>query len=416
MGRTDRAVTAPTSALAQSGPLAPALAHAVGSTLTDALHADVGSAIALGVVRSDGRRGALWLGRTVQWVGRPAQRVDGASIHEHTPFDLASLTKPMVTSTLLAREVAAGALRLDTPLAQVLPDAAPSALGSQSLRLLLGHGSGAEAWHDFFADTEGLDGARRQAAIRRAVLSRPLARPPGSAAVYSDLGFLALGWALEALAGTSLRARFQAEIAAPLGLSRSDFRPLDGAASDASPTGSTGGGAAAVVATEIWPPRCEDGAPLQGVVHDDNCAGLGGVAGHAGLFAPVGDVLTWARVWLRAARGDTDADGGEPFLSARLVQRWVRSAAAPNTTWRLGWDTPSRVGSSAGDRASRRAFGHLGFTGTSVWIDPERDAAVVLLTNRVHPSRVPRDGIRALRPRVHDAVWRWLDQADATPR
>ncbi|MGK0360821.1 MAG: CubicO group peptidase (beta-lactamase class C family), partial [Bradymonadia bacterium] len=141
---------------------------------------------------------------------------------------------------------------------------------------------------------------------------------------------------------------------------------------------------------------------LQGEVHDDNCWTLGGIGGHAGLFGTLDATLTAARGWLRAAQGDGSAlKLPDELIPASLSARWRHPLGARV----LGWDTPSAVGSTAGQHFGRRSFGHLGFTGTSVWIDPDADVALVLLTNRVCPSR-DSTGIRWLRPQVHDAAWR----------
>jgi CubicO group peptidase (beta-lactamase class C family) len=143
---------------------------------------------------------------------------------------------------------------------------------------------------------------------------------------------------------------------------------------------------------------------LCGEVHDDNAWAIGGVAGHAGLFATAADVHTLLRAIRAAERG------GGGILSPDAVRTmWTRDTEIPGTTWALGWDGPSAEGSSLGSRASQRTFGHLGFTGTSVWVDLERDCHVIFLTNRVHPTR-HNDRIRAVRPLVHDAVFEVLDR------
>ncbi|MBI5610823.1 MAG: beta-lactamase family protein [Deltaproteobacteria bacterium] len=360
-----------------------------------AVASGMGSAAALAAIASDGPWPSLSVGRTSSVALRPSPRgpvpLDwpGAPIDVDTPFDLASLTKPMATTTLLALAVTQGRLSLEDPLQRWLPDAQGTALADLPLRLLLGHGSGLPAWHDFFADSVAADSPTARAAqVRRAVLATPLTAPPGSAAVYSDLGFMLLGWVLEVAGGAPLELQFAEQVAGPLGIAARFVRPGHC-------------WSAAVVRTEVWAPRCGDGRPLSGQVHDDNCAALGGVAGHAGLFGSLRDVATWARVWLRAARGLANDLG----LPPALVREWLGSAAAPATTWRLGFDTPSRPTSSAGQRAPDDAFGHLGFTGTSVWMSPGADLAVVLLTNRVHPSRDAVAEIRALRPAVGDALW-----------
>ncbi|MCO4760596.1 MAG: beta-lactamase family protein [Myxococcales bacterium] len=374
------------------------LTRVVGPIVDRALLDGMGSAIALGVITTSGERAVLTRGTTLRVRRRQGRLVTAAGlpISRTSVFDLASLTKPMVTSTLLAQAVTSGKIDLAQPLAHGLPAARDTSLGGQSVRSLLAHGSGALAWRDFYADTAGLSPDARQAAICSAVLNEPLAHPPGSKAVYSDLGFIALGLLLEAVYDTPLDQLFAERIAAPLGLSSAVFRRVS-----AKPASGD-----AVVATEVWPPRCPLGDPLQGVVHDDNCAGLDGVAGHAGLFSTVDDVLTWALTWLLPACGVT-AIGALP---PSLVAAWVSTAAADETTWRCGFDTPSTGYTSAGSLASVAAFGHLGFTGTSVWMDPSRQAAVVLLTNRVHPSRDQAVLIRQLRPALHDTIWRLLDE------
>ena len=193
---------------------------------------------------------------------------------------------------------------------------------------------------------------------------------------------------------------FAERVAAPLGL-QAHFRPVATAAAVPSH---------AVVSSEIWPRRCQAGQPLQGVVHDDNAAALGGVAGHAGLFGSVQDVLRWAVTWLDACNPLRPTPALP--LSRAVCQRLITTALAPAATWRCGWDTPSQPGSLAGALVPADAFGHLGFTGTSVWLSPARQTAVVLLTNRVHPTREAVEppppahaSIRWLRPAVADAVW-----------
>lgn len=355
---------------------------ALREALQEAVLAGVGSAAAAAVV-SLGHGGQL---RTAGgWCGHAA--ADGATaIDAATPFDLASLTKPIATTTLLAQAVAAHRLDLGDTLGHWLADAPPPQ-NTVTLRQLLGHASGWPAWRDFFQLTSGLDGPARSAKVRELVLATPLDGPPGQRAVYSDLGFMALGWAVEQACAAPLDVQFARQVAEPLGLGCRFFRAPAVCQS--------------AVATEVWPPRCADGLPLAGAVHDDNCAALQGVAGHAGLFGSLSDVATWAGQWLLAACGRDNALGVPP----ELARSWVGQNAAPATTWRLGFDTPSGTGSLAGDNAPADAFGHLGFTGTSVWLAPSLRRAVVLLTNRVHPRRENVDGIRSLRRRLHALAW-----------
>ena len=321
----------------------------------------------------------------------------GRPVDASTAFDLASLTKPIATATRWAQVLTRGKseVDLDMPLHAVLAEARGTALGIASLRQLLGHAAGTPAWCDFWTPTLGLPPPQRAVRVRHAVLATGLEAPAGARAVYSDLGYLALGFALEALDGRPLDEQFHGEIAEPLGgglhFRRAGRPPPEPMRS--------------VAATEIDSARCPTGRPLQGEVHDSNAAALDGVAGHAGLFGSAADVLAWAQAW-RDLLHATPGRGPNPLgIDPAVARQLVTSAAAPGTTWRLGWDTPTQPGSTAGSRAPGDALGHLGFTGTSVWIAPSANACVVLLTNRVHPSRLAAEGIRALRPHFHDSVW-----------
>ena len=273
--------------------------------LEDAVANGVGSAAALSW-RHGADRSLLAIGRTAlpNWSN---QAIDTAS-----PFDLASLTKPMATLTLLVGELAKGRIALDDRLDAHLPAARHTVRGAATLRQLMGHTSGAPAWLDYFAATRDAPVTGRAAAVQRAVLTTPNGCDPGLRAIYSDLGYMALGWLLEHLADQPLDALYHERIAAPLGL-RTGFRRIS----------ATGGDAACVVATEVWPARCPTGLPLQGAVHDDNCAALDGVAGHAGLFGAVGDVATWADCWLAAVRG---ADN--PLHLPTELCRWLTTTAS----------------------------------------------------------------------------------------
>ncbi len=381
-----------------------------------ALAAGMGSGVAVGVVTFSGVRATCVRGTTIRVRQTDSGQVAtaGHMVSSATPFDVASLTKPMATSTLLAASVAAGHVTLSQPLARVLPQAVGTPLGACTLGALLSHTSGAIAWRDFYADTAGIPTARRAEAIVDAVLHHPLrADLPSNGlapALYSDLGFIALGRMLSVLHDAPLDELFANRVAAPLQIQASFRRiePRRASSPQARASGATRYAPSdAIVATEIWPPRCATGEALQGEVHDDNCAGLGGVAGHAGVFASLDDVLTWAHTWLRAYAGGSTPLGDA--LPTALVRRWLASPDLPTTTWRHGFDTPSEGTSSAGRLVSASAFGHLGFTGTGIWIDPDRGAAIALLTNRVHPSREDHSLIRAFRPRIHDLIWRALD-------
>jgi CubicO group peptidase (beta-lactamase class C family) len=302
----------------------------------------------------------------------------GTLIDEHVYFDVASLTKPMVTAAcamVLAHE---RMLDLDAPIHQWLP----AATSTGTVRQLLGHGAGCAAHVEFFRKLRtSMSSNPRRELVQMA--AREPSGPPGVAAVYSDLGYIMLGAILERAADAPLEQVFAERVAHPLGL----VAKL--------------GGAAHAVATELDEGSTGRGL-VQGRVHDENCYYGGGVCGHAGLFATIGDVATFA-----AAIVDTAAGLPRGRFTTDLVQHFATTSAAPSTTWRLGWDTPSATPgvSHAGDLWPRTgSIGHLGFTGTSLWLDLPNRRWVALLTNRVHPSRFgsSADDIKALRRAVND--------------
>jgi CubicO group peptidase (beta-lactamase class C family) len=352
----------------------------VTAWLEQAVRAQVCSGAALAVAWPGGRE--------VHHVGRTARLPEpGEVVGPGTQFDLASLTKPLVSLTILTQLLGEGRLTLADRLDLHLHEAAGTPLGQATLGQLASHAAGAPAWLDFWQRTQ--PGPDRRAEVLRRVLGTAPESTPGTRATYSDLGYIALGAMLEAVLGQPLDVLYAQRVAAPLGLGAT-YRRLSQPRETKD-----------VVATEVWPPRCPDGLPLRGLVHDDNAAAMDGVAGHAGLFASAEDVLTQGQAWLAAWQGDP----GPLHLDPALVRRLTTTSGAPATTWRHGWDTPTRPGSTAGDRVPDGAFGHLGFTGTSLWLAPHQGSVVVLLTNRVHPDRGPTEGIRALRRAVHDAVW-----------
>jgi CubicO group peptidase (beta-lactamase class C family) len=212
---------------------------------------------------------------------------------------------------------------------------------------------------------------------------------PGAAVQYSDLGFILLGEVVETVSGMPLEAFCRQYIFTRLQIEGMGFRDL----TQLRPAGIP------FASTESCPWR---GRVLQGEVHDENAWIMGGVAGHAGVFA------TARQVW-RFAHGLLGGLQGRPWLvsPATLQAFTTRQGMPEGSTWGLGWDTPTPGQSSAGRYFSPTAIGHLGFTGTSLWIDPAQQVIVVLLTNRVHPSR-RREGIRTFRPRLHDAVMQAL--------
>ncbi len=319
---------------------------------------------------------------------RPAREIKADSI-----FDLASLTKPLATATLAAIFTERGLLDPDAPVAQVLPAFRNGMRESVTPRLLLLHAAGFPAWKPYYETISKLsDPSERREALFRRVMEEPLEFEPGSRSVYSDLDFILLGRLLEELGEKRLDALFDECIAEPLGLSDLFFLPLYEHNNDDKIRGR------AVAATEIHPQRGE----LVGMVHDDNAHAGGGVFGHAGLFGGAAGVATVLEVWRRAVSGESG------LISTKTARNFVfPDPTVVRGSFCLGWDRPAWKVSQAGRYASPHAIGHLGFTGTSAWTDFDRELTVVLLTNRVHPSR-EEDRIGALRKSVHEQVYEIL--------
>ena len=300
-----------------------------------------------------------------------------------TVYDLASLTKVIATTSMAMLLHQNGALSLDQSLAQLLPgfaegEAAGSARRAVTLRMLLAHASGLPGYVRFFEETGGRE------ELLDACLKLPLETSPGSHAEYSDPGFILLGRALEILAGEELESFCAREIFAPLGMSSTCFRPP--------------------ADWRLAIPPTEDDTTfrhrvIQGEVQDENCSILGGVGGHAGLFSNALDPLLYAGCLLGK---------DQRFAPATVELFTTRAGLPPESSRALGWDTPSQP-SSSGRFFSRHSAGHLGYAGTSLWIDFERQLAVVLLTNRTWPRR-HNQAIRAVRPAFHDAVMESLDR------
>ncbi len=321
-----------------------------------------------------------------------------------TVFDLSSLTKALATTTAIMLLVREGKIRLDDRVSRFVPNFGVHGKIHVSMHHLLGHCSGLPAWKPFFKDVQR---AERQGKFKfsgrggaRAMVLDEIHRmrpeyETGTKAVYSDLGFMLLGELVELVSHHPLDRFCQERIFRPMELRSTAFIDLDRMhAQKLTPV------------TDMIAPtdRCAWRQKiLCGEVEDDNAWAIGGVAGHAGLFASAEDVH---RI---VARLQACASDRADFLPGTLVREfWRKEGSVADSTWALGWDTPSAQGSMAGSRASASTVGHLGFTGTSVWIDRDRGAHVVFLTNRVHPRR-DNERIKGVRPLVHDAVWEALD-------
>lgn len=314
-------------------------------------------------------------------------RAEEAATQLSTPYDLASLTKPVVATAAL-RLVAAGRLSLDVRTDTVVTDVRGGPGGAASLEALLRHRAGLAAWGGLYLDVPHDPGTP---AARRWILSEASRRPleqQTEATVYSDLGYMIAGEVVARGAGEKLEKVIATEVTDPLGISSELFFPA------ALPPDRR----AQVVRDAAPTEACEwRGRLIRAEVHDENCAAFGGVAGNAGLFGTARAVATFGRAMLDAYQGRND------FLPQALLKAALSEQAGQgDSSLRLGWDTKSGE-SSAGRRMGPSTFGHLGFTGTSLWCDPDRDVVIVLLTNRVYPSRA-NERIKGFRPGFHDGV------------
>jgi CubicO group peptidase (beta-lactamase class C family) len=351
----------------------------------DAAFAVVGEAITARIfpaasVEVGGSSGPLWsqaLGTLTFERGAPAAAVD-------TPFDLASLTKPLATTTIVMELLRSGALRLDEPLSVFFEDWRGADRAEVTVRDLLEHASGLPA-----RLVDAPPASRRE--FEHEIGAIPLEYAPRAASIYSDLGFILLGFLAADRGGAALAEQF-AQITVRLTADttnepdRLTFALAPHRRALAAPT----------LPMDGDPRR---GRLLTGEVHDNYAAALGGVAGHAGLFGTAAAVGAFARTILRAARGATDSP--LPFTPA-LVSAFASRTTVPGSSRALGWDTMLPT-SSCGGRMSRAAFGHVGFTGTSLWIDPERDRYFVLLTNRACGGGT-LEQMRTVRRAFHDAL------------
>lgn len=304
-----------------------------------------------------------------------------------TVFDLASLTKPLATTLAVMLLVQQGRLALDRPGADYWRGLDRSDKAAMTIRHLLSHCSGLPAWRPYYLRLAGVAPEGRMALVQQWVVSEPLATGPGKRVLYSDVGFMVLQWIVEQVTGQPLDQFYRSGILAPLAIDDLFF-----------PAAGVPLHPPSFAATELCPLR---GRLVQGSVHDDNAHALGGIAGHAGLFG------TASAVW-SLLQGLLDADRGEashPLFSQALIKTFFQRQS--QGTWALGFDTPSHTGSSAGHHFSANSVGHLGFTGTSFWMARDQGVVVILLANRVHPSRYDYR-IRWFRPELHDAVMQAL--------
>ncbi|MFT8521940.1 serine hydrolase domain-containing protein [Gluconobacter oxydans] len=278
-----------------------------------------------------------------------------------TRFDMASLTKPTMTALAVMQMVEQQKLQLDDRVSQYFPEFASNGKGEISVRLLMTHYSGLPPDIPLNDPWTG-----KAEGVRRAMMS-PLANPPGEKFVYSDINYIMLGLLVEKLGGLALDQYARINILEPLGMTESGYLPAAGLLPIIAPT-----------------QYDEQGNMLRGVVHDPTARRMGGVAGHAGLFSDARDMTLYAQALLDRLKGRPSRF---PLRQETLILMTTPQQPAGKTELRgLGWDIDTHYSSPRGDVFSHRSFGHTGFTGTSLWIDPDSDSYVLILTNRVHPS------------------------------
>jgi CubicO group peptidase (beta-lactamase class C family) len=326
----------------------------------------------------------------VREFGHQTYDPNSPAVTADTIYDAASLTKPVVTSTLVAMQAEAGHIGLDLPVARYIPEwndgPNPDWRKTVTVRNLLTHTSGLPAHKNYFLTLH----SKRQ--FIAAICKEPLEYAPGSKTIYSDLGFILLGEILERATGKTVDQLAQEEIFAPLQMAHTSFNPPKNLLARISPTEND-----ATFRKRL----------LQGEVHDENAFAMGGVAGHAGMFTTASDLAAFCQMML---------NGGiyryHRMLNRATISMFTAPQSVAGNARTFGWMSPT-PNSSSGKYFSPRSYGHLGYTGTSIWIDPDRKLFVILLTNRVNPTR-ENDKIAGVRPAVHDAVVESLGLAPAT--
>ena len=313
-------------------------------------------------------------------LGRFTHKADSSAVTAESIFDLASVSKVVATTCTAMILYQRGLMDLDIPVVSIVPEFAGFGSAAEdprrreiTLRMLLAHSSGLPAYEKLFLRAKNKD------ELLAAAYAVPLAADPGTHAEYSDVGFIVLGVALERVADESLDRFCQREVFGPLGMTRTVFNPPPAWRAATLPTQDD---------------RTFRERIIQGEVQDENASVMGGVAGHAGVFSTAGDLAIFAHVMLQ---------GGRPWLRPETLEVFTsREVSVPDSSRALGWDTPSAP-SQSGKYFSPKSFGHLGYTGTSLWIDPERQLSVILLTNRTWPD-CQNQAIKEVRPTFHDAV------------
>jgi CubicO group peptidase (beta-lactamase class C family) len=365
----------PVAALARAAPADVGLRADLGVVLDSIVNDGLAAGAAPGAALAVGRYGRLvHLGA----YGAIDPAAGAAAVTDSTRYDLASLTKVVGTTTAAMILEDEGRLDLERPVRDYLPEFdAPDKAGI-TVGMLLTHSGGLVPGGPLWRD------ARDRAGFMERIKARPLAYAPGDSAIYSDWGLILAAWVVERIAGQPIDAFLQDRVWGPLGMRETGFNPLagarlpDGSACTAALGTAPDPRLALIAATEL--DTVYRRQQVHGVVHDENACALAGVAGHAGLFSSARDLAVYAQMLLNGGEYS-----GVRVLQPTTIARWT-ARQGRRSTRALGWDTPGPR-SSAGRHFGPRSFGHTGFTGTSLWIDPERGLFVVLLTNRVNPTR-----------------------------
>ncbi len=325
-----------------------------------------------------------------------------------TYFDLASLTKPLVTAAAVAVLLDKNELSLKDVVSQYLPGVSGPVKNQMTLFHLLNHCAGLPAWKAYYKNIIeedqkrpgflGSDAAKK--AVFKLAQNETLIAAPGEKSLYSDIGFILLQEIIEIISGTSLDQFFSQQIASSVSTPlESFFRPIAQKPDH-------------FENIHFAPTEDVDwrGGVIEGLVHDHNAFVLGGVAGHAGLFSTAAGVYQLVGLWQDALDQNKNSVLFDPQIARLFTTRQIGERSPAGSSWALGWDTPScspdglRI-SSSGQFFSANSFGHLGFTGTSIWVDPENKLTVIFLSHRVHPD-ANNNAIRRFRPELHDIIFK----------
>lgn len=361
----------PAATLLRASPGVVGMDPRLPARLDSLVEAALADRAASGIAVAVGRHGRLV---HLRGYGRVDWGAGAAPVTDSTLFDLASLTKVVATTTAAMQLEDEGRLSLDRTVASYLPELSDSAKQAVTVRMLLSHNGGFEAGAPLYQRFRG------RVEYLEQINARPLKALPGTRTEYSDWDLVLAGLVIERVTGETLDGYVAGHVFRPLGMRETLFLP-------------TGFPHSRIAATEVARDR---GGLIWGEVHDPNAYALGGVAGHAGLFSSARDLAVFAQMLLNGGEY-----GGARVVRPQTLARWT-APQGPGSSRALGWDTPSGT-SSAGRFFGPRSFGHTGYTGTSLWVDPERGIFVVILTNRVNPTAENMKHV-ALRRAVADAV------------